>query len=227
MVRNGAVPLFLRLLQSPHQNVQEQAVWALGNIIGDGPELRDFCIENGVVPPLLTFINDSIPIAFLRNVTWVLVNLCRHKEPPPSLKTIQDLLPHLFLLINHTDTSVLVDTVWALCYLTDGGNEQIQVSYIVIIIVMMYHVKTLQYVINSGVVPYIVALLSHHEVKVQTAALRAVGNIVTGTDEQTQKVLNCHALSHFPSLLCHSKEKIKKVQTGLLLVRNNNLLDPI
>ncbi len=29
-----AVPLFLRLLHSPHQNVCEQAVWALGNIIG-------------------------------------------------------------------------------------------------------------------------------------------------------------------------------------------------
>jgi len=192
VVMNGAVPLFLKLLESMHQNVQEQAVWALGNIIGDGPELRDFCIEQGVVQPLLRFINDDIPIAFLRNVTWVLVNLCRHKDPPPSIETILQLLPALYLLINHTDTSVLVDTVWALCYLTDGGNEQIQ------------------FVINSGVVPFIVALLSHQEVKVQTAALRAVGNIVTGTDEQTQMVLNCDALSHFPALLKHSKEKIKK-----------------
>jgi hypothetical protein len=31
---SDAVPLFLRLLHSPHQNVCEQAVWALGNIIG-------------------------------------------------------------------------------------------------------------------------------------------------------------------------------------------------
>lgn len=45
----------------------------------------------------------------------------------------------------------------------------------------------------------------------QTAALRAVGNIVTGTDEQTQVVLNCEALSHFPALLTHTKEKINKV----------------
>lgn len=45
----------------------------------------------------------------------------------------------------------------------------------------------------------------------QTAALRAVGNIVTGTDDQTQIVLNCDALSHFPSLLTHPKEKINKV----------------
>lgn len=48
-------------------------------------------------------------------------------------------------------------------------------------------------------------------VVLQTAALRAVGNIVTGTDDQTQIVLNCDALSHFPSLLTHPKEKINKV----------------
>lgn len=65
-------------------------------------------------------------------------------------------------------------------------------------------------VIDSGVVPKLIPLLSHKEVKVQTAALRAVGNIVTGTDEQTQVVLNCGALSHFPNLLVHAKEKICK-----------------
>lgn len=192
VVHAGAVPLFLQLLHSPHQNVCEQAVWALGNIIGDGPCLRDYVIELGVVNPLLTFIKPEIPISFLRNVTWVIVNLCRNKDPPPPMQTIKEILPALNVLIHHTDMSILVDTVWALSYLTDGGNEQIQM------------------VIDSGVVPKLIPLLSHKEVKVQTAALRAVGNIVTGTDEQTQVVLNYGALSHFPALLTHSKEKICK-----------------
>ena len=68
-------------------------------------------------------------------------------------------------------------------------------------------------VIDSGVVAKLVPLLSHREVKVQTAALRAVGNIVTGTDDQTQTVLNYEALSHFPQLLNHSKEKINKASS--------------
>lgn len=192
VVNADAVPLFLDLLRSPHQNVCEQAVWALGNIIGDGPQLRDYVIKLGVVEPLLSFIKPSMPLTFLRNVTWVIVNLCRNKDPPPPLETIREILPSLCLLIHHTDNNILVDTVWAISYLTDGGNEQIQ------------------WVIDSGVVPLLVPLLSHKEVKVQTAALRAVGNIVTGTDEQTQVVLNCDALAHFPALLTHPKEKINK-----------------
>jgi len=46
----------------------------------------------------------------------------------------------------------------------------------------------------------------------KTAALRALGNIVTGTDEQTQMVLNCGALLYFPALLSHQKPKINKVR---------------
>ncbi|KAG8042570.1 hypothetical protein G9C98_005204 [Cotesia typhae] len=148
VMQAGAVPLFLQLLRSSQQNVCEQAVWALGNIIGDGPIPRDYVIKLGVVQPLLTFIKPEIPITFLRNVTWVIVNLCRNKDPPPPVLTIQEILPALNALILHTD--------------------------------------------------------------VNTAALRAVGNIVTGTDEQTQTVLNCGALSHFHNLLTHTKDKICK-----------------
>ena len=188
----GAVEHFLRLLKSPQQHVCEQAVWALGNIIGDGPQCRDLVIKLGVVEPLLQFINPDIPMSFLRNVTWVIVNLCRSKDPPPADDTIKQLLPALAFLIQNTDTNILVDTVWAISYLTDAGNNIIQ------------------FVIDAGFVPYLVPLLGHQEVKVVTAALRAVGNIVTGTDQQTQIVLNFDALKYFHTLLNHPKQKINK-----------------
>eukprot|EP00795_Rhopilema_esculentum_P016889 gene16889-8368_t len=230
VVQAGAVPHFMRLLSSQHSNVCEQAVWALGNIIGDGPGLRDFVISHGVVGPLLKFIDQNTPISFLRNVTWVIVNLCRNKEPPPQMETISRLLPALAFLIFHTDTDILVDSVWALSYLTDCGNSHIQ-SMKMTAHVEHFHtddlagfghfatcyrtylticLTTLQAVIQAGVVPVLVRFLSHTEIKLQTAALRAVGNIVTGTDEQTQVVLDNGALEHFPALLQHPKEKIKK-----------------
>jgi len=192
VVLAGSVEHFLRLLHSPHQNVCEQAVWALGNIIGDGPHCRDLVIKLGVVQPLLQFITPDIPMSFLRNVTWVIVNLCRSKDPPPPEETIRQLLPALAFLIQHSDTNILVDTVWAISYLTDAGNNIIQM------------------IIDAGFVPYLVPLLGHQEVKVVTASLRAVGNIVTGTDDQTQVVLNNDALKYFHALLNHPKQKINK-----------------
>lgn len=60
------------------------------------------------------------------------------QDPPPSPEIVQTLLPALAALISHTDQNILVDTVWALSYLTDGGNEQIQM------------------VINSGVSSFVV-----------------------------------------------------------------------
>lgn len=45
---------------------------------------------------------------------------------------------------------------------------------------------------------------------VVSAALRAVGNIVTGDDVQTQIILNCAALPCLLHLLSSSKESVRK-----------------
>lgn len=45
---------------------------------------------------------------------------------------------------------------------------------------------------------------------VVSAALRAVGNIVTGDDVQTQIVLNCQALPCLLHLLSAAKESVRK-----------------
>ena len=73
---------------------------------GDGPNCRDYVISLGAVQHLLNFINPNIPLPFLRNVAWVVVNLCRNKEPAPPTETIQEILPALCQLIHHTDVNV-------------------------------------------------------------------------------------------------------------------------
>ena len=50
----------------------------------------------------------------------------------------------------------------------------------------------------------------HQQENVISAALRAVGNIVTGDDVQTQIVLNCSALQCLCHLLNSPQESIRK-----------------
>ena len=88
----------------------EYDVWFLKRscvfLKGDGPKLRDYAIELGVIPPLIEFIQKDIPVTFLRNVTWVIVNLCRHKEPPLPINSVQDILPALKYLLSFVDVTV-------------------------------------------------------------------------------------------------------------------------
>ncbi|XP_051888620.1 importin subunit alpha-3-like [Pristis pectinata] len=192
VIKSNAVPLLLNLISSPHQDVCEQALLALGNIIADGPKYRDYVINLGVIKPIISFVNCSIPLTLLHTITWVIVNLCRQKDPPLSKEAVQEILPALCVLIHHTDVHTLIDTILALSYITDAEDDQIQI------------------VIDSGIVPHLVPLFGRQEVNIQTVSLRAVGNIVTGTDEQAQIVLNCGALSYFPALLTHSNAKLCK-----------------
>ena len=80
VVKQNAVPAFVRLLSCHVPEVVEQAVWALGNIAGDGPNFRDIVLDSGVVEPLAMLIEDTnVSVAFLQNISWTMSNLCRNK----------------------------------------------------------------------------------------------------------------------------------------------------
>merc|ERR1719343_332765 len=187
----GAVPIFVRLLMSPNDDVREQAVWALGNIAGDSPPCRDLVLQAGAMLPLLQQLHQHSKLSMLRNATWTLSNFCRGK-PQPDFNIVKQSLPTLGQLIYSPDEEVLTDACWALSYLSDGPNEKIQA------------------VIEAGVCRRLVELLLNPSPAVQTPALRTVGNIVTGNDLQTQFIINNNALPCLLALLSSPKKGIRK-----------------
>lgn len=98
VVSAGAIPHLINLFDSRNPSIVEQAIWALGNIAGDGAEMRDKVLAINVVPKLMPHIRSDAGKEFLRNLTWMMSNLCRN-DPTPPIELIKDLLaPYLALL---------------------------------------------------------------------------------------------------------------------------------
>ena len=83
---------------------------------------------------------------------------------------------------------------WGLSYATDDGPRH----------VTEYITK------QENTIRRLVELLKHTISDVQTPALRTIGNLVTGNNEQTQRIISCEVLPCLKTLLLSPKEKIRK-----------------
>jgi importin subunit alpha-1 len=139
-------------------------------------------------------------MSLLNNMVWCLSNLCRGK-PTPELSLVAPAIgPLAELLYKEVSVDVLVDAVWALSYLSDGGNDRIDA------------------VMNTGVATRLIQFLGgEYAPQLLTPTVRCLGNFATGSDKQTQAVIDAGIFDHFGKLLENPKVRIFRQSTALLL----------
>lgn len=186
VVDANIVPLLARLLrESKDENVLQNTLDAVSNIACDCVSYRDMCLNENVLHQVITIIESKPGTLILRSAASAISSLCGGNHQP--LQVSKAALPIISRLLNHEDDDAVESACWAASYLSQGDNTRIQA------------------ILNHNMVNQLVILLKHPKSRIQSPALKTVGNIVTGDDQQTQAVVDAGALPILKHLLKHKQ----------------------
>ena len=168
-------PTLVQLLEIENAHLQEQCVWALGNMAGDNLDFRNRIRANGAVVPIVRLIQSSV-LSLARTSCWALSNLARGLDP-----RLQELfaagageaLARVLLSSAAADEELMVEVAWALTYFTHR------------------QVEFMKYLEGIGGVQKIASLLQRDSIQLIIPVLRTLGNLVSGPDELADCVVRC------------------------------------
>jgi hypothetical protein len=156
---DGGIKCLQLLAPEQPESIRERVAWTLANLAGFGRMARDLLLEQnamGIVIDAIT-ANPNNTLPTLRNLTWTLGNLCRHKPKPP-LEAVAAALPVCYHLMKHSDTTVQHSACWAISYISDGSQERILACQ------------------SAGMIPIVLELLRTQRPSVMMPAIRTFGN---------------------------------------------------
>ena len=193
----------------------------------DGIELKDLLLKHRILDNILPIVcsqfdaqkvsnfnsNSHVDrdaffgyLALLNTTSWTLSNLCR-ASPPPNEQMLEDLIKCLGILMKkimaitsvkyrEEKEEILANIGWAFSYLTgfdDASN------------------RVIDRMGSSGIIQQFVQFIDYERQNIRHPTNRVIGNILTGSDENTQKVLSLGILSKFKALLlaniCTNRER--------------------
>ncbi|KAJ6240228.1 importin subunit alpha [Anaeramoeba flamelloides] len=162
LYKMNIIPILIDLLDHDNIRILEQVIWALGNISGDRILYRDLIIKTeGCIEKIIkAFQKETSDSELIKTICWAYTNFTG------------DALPHLTKLLYHEEISIISDVCNSLCNLTTRNFKMVDL------------------LIDCNVIKKIIDLISHNNSNIQFYSLRCIGNVLTGTKEQTQAVID-------------------------------------
>jgi len=181
VVNRNAIKILKNVIKTPIILNKSKAILALSNIAGENSELRDLVLKEDVLPLVASYMTPTAPNTLLKCCSWCISNLCRGKPAPDPSLVLPALNSITQILTTQEDPEIIRNAIWTLYFISDGGGPK------------------LTPIIKTNIIPTIVKLVYSPEVKISVPSIRVLGNITTGTDAETQMVINAggiEALKH-------------------------------
>jgi importin subunit alpha-6/7 len=224
VVSLGPVVHLINMLSEPDEAIIDQSVWALGNIAGDCESMRDLIISAGALGIVINLIrkyyNSKDHIKLLRNLTWFLSNMNRGRNPPPTSENMKVTLAVIENLINLNDPDVVSDCFWCLSYIVDADTNICDLLFQTKIMERKYQLLTaLTNQVKSNEYDAKLSKICGFAI---CPIIRTIGNIVTGTDQHTDNVINMNFLDFFVPIFYHyDNKKLPRVRKEICWIISN------
>ncbi|KAL0336875.1 UNVERIFIED_CONTAM: Importin subunit alpha-9 [Sesamum calycinum] len=103
--------------------VAEQCAWALGNVAGEGEELRNILLSQGALQPLARMMLPNKG-STVRTAAWALSNLIKGPDPKAAtdLIRIDGVLDAILRHLKRGDEELATEVAWVVVYVTALSN---------------------------------------------------------------------------------------------------------
>ncbi|KAG9043662.1 Importin subunit alpha-3, partial [Tulasnella sp. UAMH 9824] len=181
VVEAGAIPKLVRLSESPSDYASLNAIWALRNIVGDSPSLRDRVEDAGGIDALQIHLDEATTDVDKESIACAIQSLSRILDR--GLKRSEfietGVVPRLVHLVANSSSSASIQKRALKCigYLVNGDDHDTDAA------------------VDAGLVPALLVPVEATDEELCKLALWNASNIAAGSQSQVYALLNCGLLT--------------------------------
>ncbi|KII70832.1 Importin subunit alpha-3 [Thelohanellus kitauei] len=126
LLKKSVITALSSLLCDTNTCLVEQSIWALSNIIGDGPEPRNFVLRSNILTALYQPLNlhfKSIPV--IKHLSLMLINICYNKDAEVPIEYVSQIISILDVLLAQSDENILDAVLWSMTYLSSCSSQYV------------------------------------------------------------------------------------------------------